>query len=359
MKQIPLVDLKAQYSTIKEEINIAISKVLEDQALIGGKYVNRFEEQWAVYCNTKYCVGVSSGTTALETALRALDLPYGQYVLTQSNTFVATIEAILNVGLKPLVIDVNESGLLDPEKIIAFVNSNRWLIGCILPVHLYGQVFDTKYLRENLSPNVKIIEDACQAHGLSNFNYSDAACFSFYPGKNLGAIGDAGAIITNNERISEYCKKYINHGIGDNKYVHEMIATNYRMSGINGSVLSAKLIHLDTWLEKRKNIKLSYNEKLWKYCVSKERSYDHLYVVRIPNRDKILKIFHDNNIFAGVHYPIPIHKQDAFKDKILKVEYLKTTEGLSSEILSLPIYPELTIEDVEKIVSIFVEEVEK
>lgn len=356
--KIPLVDLKANYLSIKEEIDEAISKVIDETAFIGGKYLEQFEENFAKKVGSKYCVGCSSGTTAIQLAL----LTQGDHhiVLTVPNTFIATVEAIKSAGDWPVFCDVSDhNGLMRISS--AIDETKRQGVRIILPVHLFGASVDVNAIVHNCSEN-KIIEDAAQAH-FAKYNdgsfvgSKNLTCFSFFPGKNMGAFGDAGCITTNEKDEYEFMKAYRDHG-RKSKFESDFMGNNFRMDAIQAAILNVKLNHIIEWNNKRKNAARLYDQKLSKiknirflhnlpWEDSKyENQVFHLYVIRTDRRDDLKKYLESKGISCGIHYPLPIHKQKVYSVDGESLSF-PTAETLSKEILSLPIYPEITSEQIE------------
>ncbi len=350
---IPLVDLKAQYATIKKEIDTAIQTVLNNTSFILGEHVEEFEKNFAKYNNAKHCVALKSGTAALHLALLALGIKPGDEVITISHTFIATTEAIIHSGAKPVFVDISpDTYLINTDQIEKAITPKT---KAILPVDIYGQMADMKTLRKICDKHgLKLIEDAAQAHGAEQNNekpgkYADVAAFSFYPGKNLGAYGDAGAIITNNNALAEKIAMLRDHGRRKGaKYEHEIVGYNERMDGLQGAVLNVKLKHLDAWINKRRKIAQQYNKGLNIQtpveALGNKHAY-HLYVVQHEKRDALLEHLKKKDIQAGIHYPISLHLQQAHKDLKIKSAY-PATEKAAKRILSLPIYPEMTDEQI-------------
>jgi dTDP-4-amino-4,6-dideoxygalactose transaminase len=350
--KVPLVDLQAQYAGIKPEADAAIARVLQSCAFAGGPEVRAFEEAFAKYCGQAECVGVSSGTSAIEIAARALGIGPGDEVIVPANTFFATAEGVSILGAKPVFADVDEdTALMDPAALERAITPRTKLI---IPVHLYGQMADMPaIMRIADARGIPVIEDCAQAHGATTDaskagQFGIAATFSFYPGKNLGAYGEAGAVVTDDASIASFSRMFREHG-SLTKYEHKIVARNDRMDGLQGAVLAAKLPHLDAWNAKRREWAGRYRE-LFKddarIKIIGERAgaigVYHLFVVRIANRDAVLKKLHDAGVGAGVHYPVPLHLQECYKDLGHKPGDFPVTERLSREILSLPLYPELT-----------------
>lgn len=355
---IPLVDLKAQYLSIKEEINKAIYDIIDRTRFIGGEPVLRIEKEFSDYCNKKFGIGVSSGTSALYVTLKVIGIKPGDEVITVPNTFIATAEVVTQLGAQVKFVDVREdTALIDIGKIEDAITDKT---KAIIPVHLYGQVSDMKPIIEIAERyDLNVIEDCAQAHGAEQNGkkapLGDVGCFSFYPGKNLGAYGDAGMIVTNDEEIAEKAAMYIDHGRakGD-KYIHSFVGSNYRLDSIQAAILSVKLKYLDEWIEqRRKNAKL-YNELLAQivsvpYEMEINKHVYHLYVIKTSKRDKLKDHLKKQNIDVEIHYPIPLHIQPAYKHFGLGLGTFPITEKLSKSVLSLPMYPELNIDRIKYI----------
>ena len=353
---IPFVDLKAQYHSIKNEIDTAIMSVLENTSFILGKSVKDFEEQFARKHDVKYCYGVSSGTDGNHMVLWALGVKSGDEVIIPANTFIATAWGATLCGANPVFVDCEEDSYnIDPERVEEKITKRT---KAIVAVHLYGQAADMDKLREIAKRhNIFLVEDCAQAH---NAEYkqkkvgslSHAASFSFYPGKNLGAYGEGGAVTTNDQSLAEKFKMMRDHG-SDKKYHHEVYGHNYRMEGIQGAVLGVKLRYLDKWTDARRKNAALYNEMLKdvpEVITPREMSYAkhvyHLYVIRAKKRDELQKFLNERNISTGLHYPIPLHYQKVFAHLNYKKGDFPITEKLANEILSLPMYPELTEEQI-------------
>ncbi|MCZ6703721.1 MAG: DegT/DnrJ/EryC1/StrS family aminotransferase [Ignavibacteria bacterium] len=357
---IPFVDLKAQYNSIKDEIDKAINEVISNTAFVGGPFVNSFENAFAEFCNVKHCIGVGNGTDAIFIALKALGIGRGDEVITVANSFIATSEAITLTGAKVIFVDIN------PET----YNINTNLIKdkitektkAIVPVHLYGQPADMDPILEIAKKyKLKIVEDAAQAHGAKYKDRTigsigDVGCFSFYPGKNLGAYGDGGALTTNDNELAMKIRKIANHGRSD-KYNHEFEGVNSRLDGLQAAILGVKLKYLAKWTESRRKNAYLYNEYLrdnnliTPIEIENVEAVYHLYVVRIKNSYRVSLQEHlkANGISSGIHYPITLPNLTAY-------EYLGHSEDdypdatkASEEILSLPIYPELNEKQIDHI----------
>ncbi len=366
--KVPFVDLKAQYDSMQNEIVEAILRVVEDTAFVGGKYVQKFEEEFAAYCNRRYAIGVSSGTSALHLALIALGIEKGDEVITAANTFIATTEAITHAGGKVKLVDIDpDSYTIDPSK-IEDATSDRTKV--IIPVHLYGQAADMDPILEIASKHgLKVLEDAAQAQGAEyksrkTGSLGDAAAFSFYPAKNLGAYGDAGIVVTDDEEAAQKIRLYSNHG-RESANVHLVEGFNERLDGIQASVLSAKLKHLDRWNEMRRQAAKRYDEMLKDLPVKtpKQMPYAkhiyHLYVIRIEQRDRIKEMLGEKGVGCGLHYPTPIHLLDAYKYLGKPEGSYPVTEEVAREILSLPMYPEITEEQQRYVVDCIAEALER
>lgn len=358
---IPLVDLKAQYNSIKEEVDEVISRVLNNTSFIMGNELEVFEGEFAEYCNTRYAIGVANGSDALILALLACGIGEGDEVITIPNTFIATSEAISHVGARIIFVDVvPDTFNIDVSKIEDKITKNT---KAIMPVHLYGQPADMDPLIILAKKyGLKIIEDAAQAHGAEYKgrkagSIGDVACFSLYPSKNLGAYGDGGIITTSNEEIANKIKFLRNHGRTSEKYLHDMEGYSSRLDNLQAAILSVKLKYLDVWNNKRRENALIYNrllENLDGILTPYEAEYCshvyHLYVIQTKYRDDLREYLKSRGIATGIHYPIPLHLQPAYNHLEYKEEDFPVTERVSQEILSLPMYPELGENHIVKIV---------
>lgn len=355
MVKVEFVDLRSQYYEIKEEIDQAILDVIEAGAFIGGKFVEQFERQFCEYAAVKHCVGVGNGTDAIFIVLKALGIMPGDEVITAANSFIATSEAITLAGATPRFVDCDASSYnIDVSKIPEAINRHT---RCIIPVHLYGQPADmTPILKLAEENGLFVIADAAQAHGAYYKQSSVAslgvgACYSFYPGKNLGAYGDAGAIVTNDGQLADRMRMYANHGRKD-KYIHEFEGINSRLDGIQAAVLSVKLRHLESWIERRRYIAARYSEEL-SDCVRAPEECDdarhvyHLYVIRVPNRDKVRQDLADQGISTGIHYPVPLPLQKAYRYLNCQPSDFPVSHQLKEEILSLPIHGNMQDSEIE------------
>ncbi len=362
--KIPFVDLQAQYQAIYNEINAAISHVLKSADFILGKDVRLFEQEFSQYCGVTQGIGCSSGTSALHLALLGCKVKPGDEVITTPHTFIATTEAISQTGAKSVFSDIDKDTFtIDPKKIETAITEKT---KAIIVVHLYGQCADMDPILSLAKKyNLKVIEDAAQSHGAlykgrKAGSMGDVACFSFYPGKNLGAYGDAGMVVTNDEAMAEHMRIVSNHGRKD-KYEHLLEGFNYRLDTMQASILRVKLRYLDQWNDKRKKIATMYRKLLnfnglnTPYERESNSHVYHLYVVRAKEREKFKKYLTSKGISTGIHYPIPLHLQEAYH----YLGYVKgdfpVTETISQEILSLPIFPEMTTDQQEYICSMTME----
>jgi dTDP-4-amino-4,6-dideoxygalactose transaminase len=349
--KIPFLDLKTQYDFIKDEIANAINDVIEKTAFAGGPFVQKFEEEFAEFCGAKLCIGVGSGTDALWLALLGFGIGPRDEVITVPNTFIATAEAISYCGAKPVFVDVNENSYnMNPSLLEAAITPRT---KAIIPVHLFGQMADMDPILEIARKHkLYVIEDAAQAHGAEYKgriagSVGDAGCFSFYPGKNLGAYGEAGAVVTNNVELDKKIRMLRDHGQAKKNY-HELVGWNARMDGFQGAILSVKLKHLPAWNEARRRNAILYNEILGKIdhvIIPQESPCNkhiyHIYAIRVQNRDALIKALAEKDVHCGIHYPIPLHLQDAYKDLGMGKGCFPVAEKVASEFISLPMYPEL------------------
>lgn len=350
---VPFVDLKAQYESIKGEIDKAIADVIASSAFIGGPFVKDFESAFAAFCGVKHCVGVGNGTDAIFLTLRAMGIGPGDEVITAANSFIATAEAITMAGARVVFCDIRpDTYNIDPDLIEGKITDRT---GAIIPVHLYGQPADMDpILAIAKKHGLKVIEDAAQAHGATYKGrpvgtLGDAACFSFYPGKNLGAYGDAGAVVTNDDDLALNVRKLANHGRVA-KYDHEIEGVNSRMDGLQAAILTAKLRHLPAWTEKRRVVAAQYLQGLSNIIgiktptvVESANAVYHLYVVRTAaaNRDKLKAFLTAKGVGTGIHYPRALPDLKAYGHLRRDVGEFREASRAAGEILSLPIYPEL------------------
>ena len=350
--EVPYLDLKAQYLAHREEFDTAIQKVIDKTAFAGGPFVQKFEEEFASYCQTKHAIGVSSGTSALWIALLAMGVGPGDEVITTPNTFIATAEAISFAGATPVFVDIDEQTYnINPAAIEAAITPKTKVI---IPVHLFGQMADMGPIMNIAKKhNLLVIEDASQAHG-AYYNgrragsIGDVGCFSFYPGKNLGAFGEAGGIVTNHSELAAKMRMIRDHG-QSKKYHHRIVGWNGRMDGIQGAVLSVKLKYIDKWNELRRqhahqydNLLMTMPNVITPYVASYGTPVYHIYPVRVTNRDEVLASMGKLGVRCGIHYPVPLHMQEAYADLDYKEGDFPISERCSAEYLSLPMFPELT-----------------
>ena len=356
--KILLADLKLQHSKIREELDAAITKVVDDCSFIMSEQIAEFENNFAEYCQAKHVIGVSNGTSAISLALEACGIKEGDEVITTPHTFIATTEAISKVGAKIKFVDIEEkTHLMDITKIEAAITENT---KAIIPVHLNGLMCNMSKIRELADRhNLKIIEDSAQAHGaLYNNNnppgfHSDAATFSFFPGKNLGAFGDAGAVITNNDQIAEKIRMLRNHGrkLGE-KHNHEIEGYNERLDSIQAAVLKVKLQYLNEWNKQRIQNAQLYQKHLdsskmvLPYVPDGYRHVYHQYVIRVKDRERLTHFLKESGISFGINYPIPLHLQPAYAYLGYKTGDFPIAERLTKEIISLPMFPELSEEQI-------------
>jgi dTDP-4-amino-4,6-dideoxygalactose transaminase len=354
--QVPLLDLKAQYATIKDEVISAISKVCESQMFALGPAVADFEKKIASYCQSKYAVGVSSGTDALLVSLMALGIGPGDEVITTPFTFFSTAGCIVRLGAKPVFVDVEpDSYNINPSGIEEKITE---MTKAVIPVHLFGQAAQMKAINEIAQRhNLAVIEDAAQAIGASQDgikcgNFSHCGCFSFYPTKNLGAFGDGGLVTTNKETLAQKLKILRDHGQNP-RYFYGMIGGNFRLDGIQAAVLDIKLRYLDTWNEKRRQNAAFYDEVFSGTPVQPPKvdenntSIYHQYTVKVPHRDRLQEFLAANQIGSAIFYPMPLHLQECFGELGYREGDLPVVERLCTEVLSLPVYPELSRQQIE------------
>jgi dTDP-4-amino-4,6-dideoxygalactose transaminase len=355
--QIPFVDLKAQYLSIKPDMDAAIAAVLNETAFIGGPHVRGFEDAFAAYCGASHCLGVANGTDAIFIALNALGIGPGDEVITVANSFIATSEAINMAGARVVFVDIDpKTYTIDVNKIEAKITSKT---KAIVPVHIYGQPADMAPIAAIAKKHgLRVIGDAAQAHGALYrgepiANFADITCYSFYPGKNLGAYGDGGALVTNNAEWMAKARMLANHG-RSNKYDHEFEGVNSRLDGLQAAILSVKLRHIENWTEGRRRNAALYNEALRGTGVVTPAELDnvravyHLYVVRVPaaKREAIQQQLQSVGINTGVHYPIALPYLNAYRHLGHTSADFPESLKASQEILSLPMFAELTSEQV-------------
>lgn len=347
---VTLVDLKAQYQDISDELIAAIEKTMRNAQFILGEEVDLFEKEFAQYCGASYCVGVASGTDALHLSLRALGIGPGDEVITAANTFIATAFAISYVGATPVFVDVNPDDFNIDVSLIE--NAITEKTKAIIPVHLYGQPADMdEIVRLAQRYGFKVIEDACQAHGARYGDQAvgsigDVGCFSFYPGKNLGAYGDGGSVVTNDPELTEKIRLLRNYG-QKVRYIHESVGYNSRLDNMQAAILRVKLRYLEEWNERRRAAAKRYGELLSNRDIIPlekpgVRHVYHLYVIRHEHRDELIAALGSQGISCGIHYPLPIVQQEPYRCAKMIPNDVPITAQLSKRILSLPMFPELS-----------------
>jgi len=366
---VPLLDLKAQYATIKDEIDAAIRDVVEEQRFVLGSKVEELEEGIAGYVGTKYGVGVASGSDSLLLSLKALGVGPGDEVITTSFSFFATAGEIVNAGATPVFVDIDPKTFnIDPNLVEPAITERT---KAILPVHVFGQCADMDpILRLAEKHGLKVVEDAAQAIG-ATYNgrpagsMGDCGCISFFPSKNLGAYGDGGIVVTSDPDLADAVRMLRVHG-SRKKYEHETIGVNSRLDALQAAVLLAKLPHLDEWNEKRRRNAEYYDENLagldgvrTPYIAPGNVSVYHVYTVRVPNRDKVMERLNNDGIGTAVHYPLPLPYQRCFDYLGYSEGDLPNCEQASKDVLSIPIYPELTEEQMDEVVRGVAEALEK
>lgn len=361
MNKIPLVDLAAQYRAHKEELDAAIAECLAETSFVGGAHHKRLTGEFAKWCGGGHAALVGNGTDALELAIHSLLGPgdgEGE-IIVPSHTFIATAEAVNACGYRPRFIDIDpDTYLITPAGVEQALSGRT---RAVIPVHLYGQMVDMQDLMAVCRPrNIPVIEDAAQAHGarrsgIAPGELSEAACFSFYPGKNLGAWGDGGAVYSKNADLVRNITMRANHGRLD-KYLHEFVGRSSRLDGLQAAILLVKLKYIDRWNAARRRAAGWYEEALAgvggvhlpKLADGVEHVF-HLYVIQVPNRDRVLEYLNRNGVGAGVHYPVPLHEQPAYRSLRYKPSDLPITSDVSKRILSLPVYPEITHDQVRQV----------
>ena len=361
MFRVPFLDLKAQYRVIKEEIESSLQEVMANTVFASGPFVKKFEDEFAEFCGAKYCVAVNSGTSALHVALLAHGIQPGDEVITVPNSFIATSWAITYCRAIPVFVDVDpKTYLMNPDLIEQAITPKT---KAILPVHLYGQPADMDPINEIAQKHdLIVIEDAAQAHA-ATYNgkrvggLGNTTCFSFYPGKNLGAYGEGGAVVTDDENIANHIRMLRDHG-QPKKYYHDFVGFNYRMDGFQGAVLSVKLKYLQEWTDKRNDIARNYSDGLRDidgvqvpHVRDNAVSAFHLYVLHTEKRDELMKYLNEQGVAAGLHYPIPIHLQKAYTDLNHCKGDFSIAEKNAEQCLSLPIYAEINEKQVDYVIN--------
>ena len=354
--KVNFVDLKAQYQSIKPEVDAAIQGILESCAFVNAR---PFEADFAAYCDMKHCVGVGNGTDALFMAMKSLGLGAGDEVITAANTFIATAEGIGWTGATPVFVDCDPvSYNIDVTKIEAAITDKT---KAIVPVHLYGQPANMEAIMAIAKKhNLLVIEDCAQSHGATvngrkAGTFGDAACYSFYPGKNLGAYGDGGAVTTNSEDLAIKIRQLGDHG-SKVKYQHDFEGLNSRLDGIQGAVLSVKLKHLDKWSDRRAEVARMYSEGLKDVCITPtigegKRHVFHLYVIQVNNREELMNHLQEQGIASGIHYPVALPVTPAYADLGYKAEQFPVACDIADKIVSLPMHADLTDDDVALVIA--------
>jgi dTDP-4-amino-4,6-dideoxygalactose transaminase len=358
---VPYLDLRAQLKPLRAELDAAIARTLDNCSFCLGPDVAQFEKDFAAFCGAQHALGFNSGTSALHVAMLLLGVGPGDEVITTPYTFIATSWAISYCGAKPVYVDIDDATFnLDPNLIEKAITSKT---KAVLPVHLYGQPFDVDAIAAICKKhNLPLVEDACQAHGAKYKGKTvgalgDISCFSFYPAKNLGACGEGGALVTNNAAFAARAKSLREHG-STVRYHHDEVGYNYRLEGIQGAVLGVKLKHLAHWTRERQRVAARYAEllagtplKLPTVTAGNESAW-HLYTVRSPRRDELKKHLDANGIGNAVHYPMPLHLQKAYAQLGYKLGDFPVAEKASGEVLSLPMFPELTDAQIQRVAAV-------
>lgn len=363
-RKIPFIDLVRQYRSIRNEIDSAISSVIERGKFILGENVEQFEKEFARFCGVKYGVGVGSGADALLFALKALGIEAGDEVITTPFTFVATVNAIVLAGAKPVFVDIDpDTYCLSPDKLKKAITSRT---KAIIPVHLYGHPCDMKPILEVAEEyGLYVVEDACQAHGAQYYgakagSFGICGCFSFYPTKNLGAFGDGGMVVTNDYELAERIRLLRAQG-QRSRYSYEVIGYTSRLDEIQAAILRVKLRHLEEWNEKRREKARTYSKLLSELdlVLPIEKNYAkhvyHLYVIRCSRRDELVTFLNQNGVEALIHYPTPIHLASGYRFMRYSSNSFPVSERCAKEVVSLPIFPELSVEEVEYVCSLLEE----
>ena len=358
--KVPFLDLKAHHAPHRAEFEAAIREVIDSNAFAGGPFVAAFEKDFAAHCNCRHAIGLGSGTEALWLVLLAYGIGPGDEVITVPSTFMATAEAITYCGATPVFVDVDEDTYtMDPAGLAGALTKRT---KAIIPVHLFGQPADMDpILAFARTHGLIVIEDAAQAHGAEYKgqkagSLGNAGCFSFYPGKNLGAFGEAGAVVTNDEELHEKIKVLRDHG-QVRKYYHDVVGWNCRMDGIQGAVLRIKLRHLERGNELRRSHARRYSEALehiegviTPVAADYAKHVYHIFAIRVQERDEVIRLLEQKGIGCGVHYPIPVHRQKAYEHLGYQAGSFPVAEKTAAEFLSLPMFPELTPEQIDLVV---------
>ena len=355
---VPFADLNSQHAPIRSELDAALMEVVDSCAFIRGKYTESFEKNFAAYLGVKHCVGVGNGTDALYIALTALGISRGDEVITVANSFIASSEAITQTGARVVFVDCDpRTFTIDTQKLEAAITKKT---KAIIPVHLYGQPADMDAIKAIAEKHkLAIVEDAAQAHGATYKgqpvgSLGDCACFSFFPGKNLGAFGDAGAVVTNCDALASKVRMFANHGRKD-KYDHEFEGVNSRMDGIQGAILDIKLRYLNSWNLRRRETAAAYDAALAEVCITPQVRADvehvyHLYVVRVPQRDRVQRMLSERGVATSVHYPIPLPSLGAYRYLGHTPAEFPVANQLKDEILSLPIHGGISDQEVQYVI---------
>jgi dTDP-4-amino-4,6-dideoxygalactose transaminase len=358
IKKIPCLDLQNQHHQVKTEIFEAFEKVYAKTAFSGGPFVEEFEKAYATYIGTHHCVGLSNGTVALHLAMLALGIGQGDEVIIPANTFIATAWGVSHAGATPVFVDCDGTWNIDPLKIEAAITSKT---KAVIGVHLYGQPFDVDAVIAICDQyNLFLVEDAAQAQGarykgVTVGGFGEMACYSFYPGKNLGACGEAGGITTNHEQYAAHLRSLRNHG-STVRYFHDEIGYNYRMGGLEGASLFIKLKYLEGWNNRRREIAKRYRKEINNPKITFQHKPDwadgvnHLFVITTEDKDALVQHLDKNNIVAAYHYPVPCHLQKAYADLGYKKGDFPHSEYLADHCISLPMYAELTDDEVDHVI---------
>jgi dTDP-4-amino-4,6-dideoxygalactose transaminase len=360
MNKIPCLDLQGQHKKIKNEIFEAFERVYEKTAFSGGPFVAEFEESFAQYTQTKYCIGLSNGTVALHLAMLALGIGPGDEVIIPANTFIATAWGVSHAGATPVFVDCDDTWNIDPTRIEAAITEKT---KAVIGVHLYGQPFDVDSVKQICDKHeLYLVEDAAQAQGARYKNkavggFGEMACYSFYPGKNLGACGEAGGITTNSETYAAHLQSLRNHG-STVRYYHDEIGYNYRMGGLEGASLGVKLRYLEEWNNRRQDIAARYRNEITNPKITLQSKPDwadgvyHLFVVTCADKHGLIEHLTANDIVPAYHYPVPCHLQRAYTHLGYQKGDFPNAEYLAAHCISLPMFPELTDEQVAHVVSV-------
>jgi len=359
-KKIHCLDLSGQHQQVRKEIFEAFEKVYEKTAFSGGPFVEEFEKSFAIFTGTRFCIGVSNGTTSLHLAMLALGIGNGDEVIVPANTFIATAWGVSHARATPVFVDCDDTWNIDPQKIEAAITPRT---KAVIGVHLYGQPFDIDAVKAICDKHkLFLVEDAAQAQGArykgkTVGGFGEMACFSFYPGKNLGACGEAGGLTTNNESYDRHLRALRNHGCTQ-RYYHDEIGYNYRMGGLEGASLSVKLKYLEGWNNRRREIAERYRKEINNPKIKMQVKPEwadgiyHLFVVTTENKEALVNHLTENNIIPAYHYPVPCHLQKAYSHLKYKKGDFINSEYLASHCVSLPMYAELTDENVDTVIRV-------